>query len=94
MALFRVLIRREIQHQRQHHDLRMDEENIREKVSQNTHEEAKIKSEIARDHTDLCVICLDSVYERAIVLPCRHQSFDFLCLLSWLEECSKCPLCQ
>ncbi|KAI9723687.1 MAG: hypothetical protein M1812_000987 [Candelaria pacifica] len=35
---------------------------------------------------DACVICLEKVSERAIAIPCRHQSFDFLCLVSWLQE--------
>ena len=26
--------------------------------------------------------------------PCRHSSFDFLCLVSWLQERSACPLCN
>lgn len=43
---------------------------------------------------DTCVICLDTVSERATLSPCRHESFDFLCLLSWLQERSSCPLCK
>lgn len=43
---------------------------------------------------DSCVICLDTVSERATLSPCRHESFDFLCLLSWLQERSTCPLCK
>ena len=42
---------------------------------------------------DCCVICLEQVSERAIALPCRHENFHFLCLLSWLQERSSCPLC-
>lgn len=45
-------------------------------------------------HSNLCVICLDTVSERATALPCRHESFDFLCLVSWLQESSSCPLCK
>lgn len=41
-----------------------------------------------------CVICLSTVSERAVATPCRHSSFDFLCLLSWLQERSACPLCK
>ncbi len=40
-----------------------------------------------------CVICLDVISERAVASPCRH-SFDFHCLLTWLEERSTCPLCK
>lgn len=45
-------------------------------------------------HSNPCVICLDTVSERATALPCRHESFDFLCLVSWLQESSSCPLCK
>ncbi|KAF2798233.1 hypothetical protein K505DRAFT_414491 [Melanomma pulvis-pyrius CBS 109.77] len=43
---------------------------------------------------DVCVICLSSVTERAITAPCNHYTFDFLCLVSWLQERSTCPLCK
>ncbi|KAL9603679.1 MAG: hypothetical protein Q9219_000998 [cf. Caloplaca sp. 3 TL-2023] len=43
---------------------------------------------------DTCVICLDTISERARAAPCNHDSFDFLCLVSWLQECSVCPLCK
>ncbi len=46
-------------------------------------------------HTaDACVICLEPVSERAITSSCRHQHFDFLCLISWLHERPTCPLCN
>ncbi|OJD37946.1 ring finger domain-containing protein [Diplodia corticola] len=41
-----------------------------------------------------CVICLDAISERAITVPCNHCSFDFLCLASWLQQRSTCPLCK
>jgi hypothetical protein len=48
-----------------------------------------------RDDTeDTCVICLSSVTERAITVPCNHYTFDFVCLVSWLQERSTCPLCR
>ncbi|KAK7529764.1 uncharacterized protein J3D65DRAFT_648468 [Phyllosticta citribraziliensis] len=34
------------------------------------------------------------ISERAVSVPCNHCTFDFLCLVSWLQECSKCPLCK
>ncbi|KAI8939492.1 hypothetical protein NX059_003263 [Plenodomus lindquistii] len=43
---------------------------------------------------DTCVICLSSVTERAITVPCSHYTFDFVCLVSWLQERSTCPLCK
>ena len=43
---------------------------------------------------DPCVICLEAVSERAFAAPCRHENFDFLCLVSWLQERPTCPLCM
>lgn len=43
---------------------------------------------------DCCVICLCAVSEQAVANPCKHGSFDFLCLISWLEEQTSCPLCK
>ncbi|OCK99595.1 uncharacterized protein K441DRAFT_536448 [Cenococcum geophilum 1.58] len=44
--------------------------------------------------SDACVICLSAVSERAITVPCNHYTFDFICLVSWLQERSACPLCN
>jgi hypothetical protein len=46
------------------------------------------------DSEDCCVICLDRVSEQARANPCQHSSFDYLCLLSWLEQRTTCPLCK
>ncbi|KAK3317854.1 hypothetical protein B0T19DRAFT_405511 [Cercophora scortea] len=43
---------------------------------------------------DCCVICLDTISEPCTALPCSHAHFDFLCLLSWLQQRPSCPLCQ
>ncbi|PPJ57814.1 hypothetical protein CBER1_00178 [Cercospora berteroae] len=43
---------------------------------------------------DACTICLEPITERAVATPCNHLSFDFLCLVSWLQEQSSCPLCR
>lgn len=43
---------------------------------------------------DSCVICLSAVTDRAVTVPCNHLSFDFVCLVSWLQERSTCPLCE
>ncbi|KAH7394052.1 hypothetical protein DE146DRAFT_757529 [Phaeosphaeria sp. MPI-PUGE-AT-0046c] len=43
---------------------------------------------------DTCVICLSIITERAITSPCNHYSFDFVCLISWLQQRSTCPLCK
>jgi len=41
-----------------------------------------------------CVICLEHISEPAAAQPCKHADFDFLCLISWLEEQPSCPLCK
>ncbi|KAK3321549.1 hypothetical protein B0H66DRAFT_173942 [Apodospora peruviana] len=43
---------------------------------------------------DCCVICLDTISEPCTAHPCGHVHFDFLCLLSWLQQRASCPLCQ
>ncbi|KAF1843911.1 uncharacterized protein K460DRAFT_288608 [Cucurbitaria berberidis CBS 394.84] len=43
---------------------------------------------------DTCVICLSIVTEKALTVPCNHHAFDFVCLISWLQERSTCPLCK
>lgn len=44
---------------------------------------------------DTCVICLETISERAVTLPCNHLYFDFICILSWLlDQQARCPLCQ
>lgn len=48
----------------------------------------------AKAHEDICVICLDSISERAIAVPCNHADFDFICLVSWLQDHPQCPLCR
>lgn len=68
--------------------------NTRHKVLDSSFGEINVATEETDNHTDCCVICLDVVSDRAVASPCRHHSFDFLCLLSWLQERSKCPLCS
>ncbi|KAK3904672.1 hypothetical protein C8A05DRAFT_13465 [Staphylotrichum tortipilum] len=41
-----------------------------------------------------CVVCLDSVSDPCTALPCGHTHFDFLCIVSWLQEHPNCPLCK
>ncbi len=76
------------------HRQRMEEEDgIRQQVLKSTLKEVRATPKDADEPADPCVICLDSISERAIASPCRHDSFDFLCLISWLQERSSCPLC-
>lgn len=72
----------------------MEEKAInKQQVLKRTLEEAQESTSPQRE-SDLCVICLESISERATASPCKHESFDFLCLLSWLRERSSCPLCK
>lgn len=41
-----------------------------------------------------CAICLEAIKERAVAAPCNHLSFDFICLVQWLQEHATCPLCK
>lgn len=43
---------------------------------------------------ECCVICLGDLAEPCEAQPCRHKSFDFLCLVTWLEKRPTCPLCK
>ena len=69
----------------------MAEEHAHCRVLQHTLDEVKVTRE---DDQEPCVVCLDAVEEQAKALPCGHQSFDFLCLVSWLQEQTTCPLCK
>ncbi|ORY09773.1 hypothetical protein BCR34DRAFT_625587 [Clohesyomyces aquaticus] len=57
-------------------------------------ENAPAASPSKDDSGDACVICLSSITERAITAPCNHYTFDFICIVSWLQEKSSCPLCK
>ncbi|KAL3426240.1 RING finger domain protein [Phlyctema vagabunda] len=48
----------------------------------------------ADDEENCCVICFERISEQAVAQSCQHDSFDFLCLISWLEENASCPLCK
>lgn len=41
-----------------------------------------------------CVICLSEISEACTAKPCAHTNFDFLCLASWLQQKTTCPLCK
>lgn len=66
-----------------------EEEDIQVKVLQNTLAEVA-----ASEEQKCCVICLDTIAEVCEARPCCHRHFDYLCLLSWLQQQTKCPLCK
>ncbi|KAI1185903.1 hypothetical protein F5B17DRAFT_406015 [Nemania serpens] len=43
---------------------------------------------------DTCVICLNCIVEPCEALPCRHDHFDYICLVTWLQTRARCPLCN
>lgn len=49
--------------------------------------------EAVAESGETCVICLSAISERAVA-SCNHAAFDFLCLVSWLQQRSTCPLCK
>ncbi|KAH8668938.1 hypothetical protein BX600DRAFT_496931 [Xylariales sp. PMI_506] len=72
-----------------------DSLDIQAKVLQSTLNEVAARNEQgSQDHVECCVICLDTIIEPSEARPCQHRHFDFLCLASWLEQKSQCPLCK
>ncbi|PMD42497.1 hypothetical protein L207DRAFT_424340 [Hyaloscypha variabilis F] len=74
----------------------MDPEDLdaRSKILQTTLAEISSRQESTDAEENCCVICLERISEQATAQPCQHDSFDFLCLISWLEEQPSCPLCK
>jgi hypothetical protein len=74
----------------------MDPEDLdaRSKILQTTLAEISSRQEPTNAEESCCVICLERISEQAAAQPCKHDSFDFLCLISWLEEQPSCPLCK
>ncbi|CAG8374071.1 unnamed protein product [Penicillium salamii] len=67
----------------------MDNVDLRQQILQRTLQEVADET-VANP----CVICLDTIIEPCVAQPCQHANFDFICLLSWLEQQQKCPLCK
>ena len=66
----------------------------RSKILQTTLAEITSRPENTDAEDNCCVICLERISEQAVAQPCKHDSFDFLCLISWLQEQTSCPLCK
>ncbi|KAF3059455.1 putative RING finger protein C16G5.03 [Daldinia childiae] len=78
-------------------DVNLDATDIQSQILQNTLVEvalSKKQPEADNPNETCCVICLDSITEICEARPCSHRNFDYLCLLSWLEQQKKCPLCK
>ncbi|KAI0531565.1 hypothetical protein GGR58DRAFT_229478 [Xylaria digitata] len=65
---------------------------LRQQILQTTLQQ--ISSQEASGATECCVICLANLAEPCEALPCRHNNFDYLCLVTWLERRPACPLCK
>ena len=63
-------------------------------ASQNLLPEAILEQQIVTADIQTCVICLETITERAVALPCKHDCFDFPCLGNWLTKHTTCPLCK
>ena len=66
-------------------------DDLQRQVLQSTLDEIAARQD---DATDCCVICLENITEACEAIPCQHRNFDYLCLLSWLEQSPRCPLCK
>lgn len=71
-----------------------DDLEVQSKILNTTLDEISSRQDAAEAEETCCVICLDRVSEAAVAQPCKHGSFDFLCLISWLQERTTCPLCK
>ncbi|KAH6657979.1 hypothetical protein BKA67DRAFT_591151 [Truncatella angustata] len=72
-----------------------DRSDIQAKVLQSTLDEVASRQE-GTDHAqaECCVICLETITEPCEARPCQHANFDYVCLINWLEQQIKCPLCK
>lgn len=71
-----------------------EEGTLMQDVIKKTLQEVQATAATGQNELDPCVICLESISEKAVAYPCKHESFDFLCLISWLQEKDTCPLCK
>ncbi|UKZ87259.1 uncharacterized protein TrAFT101_003066 [Trichoderma asperellum] len=70
-----------------------ENDEIHRKVLQNTLQEVAAREQ-SDNATKCCVICLDTVSDVCELLPCGHDSFDYVCILNWLYDKPLCPLCK
>ncbi|KAF8749075.1 Zinc finger, C3HC4 type (RING finger) [Rhizoctonia solani] len=60
----------------------------------------EIKASAARLDTDdgetedHCIICLQSVEDRTVLINCAHDRMCFECIRKWTEQSRRCPLCN
>ncbi|KAH8693425.1 hypothetical protein GQ44DRAFT_779919 [Phaeosphaeriaceae sp. PMI808] len=54
----------------------------------------RISSSTTTKATEHCIICLGDLVDQCELQPCQHNNFDFLCLVTWLQQRANCPLCN
>ncbi|CAE6441301.1 unnamed protein product [Rhizoctonia solani] len=59
----------------------------------------EIKASAARMDTDEveednCIICLQPVEDRTVLINCAHDRMCFECIKKWTEQSRRCPLCN
>ncbi|CAE6461106.1 unnamed protein product [Rhizoctonia solani] len=43
---------------------------------------------------DNCIICLQAVEDRTVLIHCAHDRMCFECIKKWTEQSRRCPLCN
>ncbi|KAL7797321.1 hypothetical protein V8C37DRAFT_408089 [Trichoderma ceciliae] len=69
-----------------------EHDEIQRRVLQNTLQEVAAREQSGT--ANCCVICLDAVSDACELVPCGHDSFDYICILNWLYDKPLCPLCK
>lgn len=67
---------------------------LRSIILRATLDEVSASSASSDIERDCCVICLGDIEEACEARPCQHAHFDYLCLLTWLDQRKSCPLCK
>ncbi|CAE6431358.1 unnamed protein product [Rhizoctonia solani] len=60
-------------------------------------EEIKASATRLADDTeteDSCIICLQSIEDRTVLINCAHDRMCFECIKKWTEQSRRCPLCN
>lgn len=70
------------------------QQDTQERVLQETLNGLSSSKEGAESAKACCVICLSEISEACTAKPCDHHNFDFVCLASWLQLKTTCPLCK
>lgn len=70
------------------------QQDIQKQVLQQTLTGLSSSKDGAESAEACCVICLSEISEACTAKPCAHHNFDFLCLASWLQLKTTCPLCK